>query len=162
MSILPGTRWIFEFFFWWDTDTNKYGVRKSYIYIYRYIMCVRLYPLIVMKQRPDSRSSHAADLCLLTVQTAYQHLYGFVWKRNIRVHDIKIKYMRNSQWFSSRKHRCSVLALKLPYYGQTTCPKQGEILPAVIAQTQRPTTTVLISSHLLDNGNVVVWDHFYI
>lgn len=39
------------------------------------------YPLVVVKQRPEGRGSHAARFCLLAAQAADQHLHGFVWKR---------------------------------------------------------------------------------
>lgn len=43
------------------------------------------YPLVVMQQRPEGRSSHAAHFCLLTAQAANQHLHGFLWKTHTKL-----------------------------------------------------------------------------
>lgn len=48
-------------------------------------VCVCVYPLIVMEQCPKCRCSHRAGFRHFTVQTAQQHLHGFVWKTEMQI-----------------------------------------------------------------------------
>lgn len=48
-------------------------------------VCVCVYPLIVMEQRPKCRSSHAAGFHLFTLQTAEQYLQGHIIGNDVRL-----------------------------------------------------------------------------